>query len=82
MQRHNVNQSNLFLVDEHQRYAWLTLIDLRNSVSLSPAKVFEHRTARSVDETKMASARKFACVVAVANKGGIGKNNSLPWKLQ
>lgn len=29
----------------------------------------------------MASPRKFACVVAVADNGGIGKNNSLPWKL-
>ncbi|KAL9985504.1 hypothetical protein ACROYT_G007918 [Oculina patagonica] len=29
----------------------------------------------------MASVRKFACVVAVANEGGIGKNNNLPWRL-
>ncbi|KAJ7393968.1 hypothetical protein OS493_003639 [Desmophyllum pertusum] len=29
----------------------------------------------------MASVRKFACVVAVAQNGGIGKNNTLPWKL-
>lgn len=30
----------------------------------------------------MASVGKFSCVVAVANNGGIGKNNQLPWHLK
>ena len=52
------------------------------SLRFAPKCLNTKQSARSVDETKMASARKFACVVAVANNGGIGKNNSLPWKLQ
>lgn len=30
----------------------------------------------------MASVRKFSCVVAVADNGGIGKENRLPWHLK
>ncbi|XP_058944448.1 dihydrofolate reductase [Pocillopora verrucosa] len=30
----------------------------------------------------MTTQRKFSCVVAVAEGGGIGKNNTLPWRLK
>ena len=32
--------------------------------------------------SNMTTQRKFSCVVAVAEGGGIGKNNTLPWRLK